>query len=184
MSALGHVWTAPSWQELSSRLQPWSVQPCVRPVRRQARALAIMPSADQVRSIARGASRATRLVAVAQDPGAGARTHAVVATAERRHYVAFRAGVRLVGLTCRERGLMRYKVKSIAALDVILDGLPDKMRVEVDRGIGVSAKSVGDLRKLTTWSGNLAITTPRERHPESVVRVSKANVASRVSPKP
>src|SRR5665213_1201171 len=24
------VWTAPSWQALSSRLQPWSVQPCVR----------------------------------------------------------------------------------------------------------------------------------------------------------
>jgi hypothetical protein len=33
MSAKCHVWTAPSWQELSSRLQPWSVQPCVRPVR-------------------------------------------------------------------------------------------------------------------------------------------------------
>jgi hypothetical protein len=40
---------------------------------------------------------------------------------------------------------MRYKVKSIAALDIILDGLPDKMRVEVDRGIGVAAKSVGDV---------------------------------------
>src|SRR4029077_2189332 len=24
-----HVWTAPSWQELSSRKQHWSVQPCV-----------------------------------------------------------------------------------------------------------------------------------------------------------
>ena len=32
MSALCHVWTAPSWQELFSRLQPWSVQPCVRPL--------------------------------------------------------------------------------------------------------------------------------------------------------
>jgi hypothetical protein len=32
MSAKGHVWTAPSWQELSSRLQHWSVQPCVRPL--------------------------------------------------------------------------------------------------------------------------------------------------------
>jgi hypothetical protein len=39
---------------------------------------------------------------------------------------------------------MRYKVKSILALDIILGALPDKMRVEVDRGIGVSAKSVGD----------------------------------------
>jgi hypothetical protein len=27
-----HVWTAPSWQELSSRMQDWSVRPCVRPV--------------------------------------------------------------------------------------------------------------------------------------------------------
>src|SRR5262245_39766803 len=26
-----HVWTAPSWQEFSSRMQHWSVQPCVRP---------------------------------------------------------------------------------------------------------------------------------------------------------
>ena len=32
LGALCHVWTAPSWQELSSRLQHWSVQPCVRPV--------------------------------------------------------------------------------------------------------------------------------------------------------
>ena len=31
MSASCHVWTAPSWQVLSSRLQAWSVQPCVRP---------------------------------------------------------------------------------------------------------------------------------------------------------
>jgi len=28
----GHVWTAPGWQELSSRVQQWSEQPCVRPV--------------------------------------------------------------------------------------------------------------------------------------------------------
>jgi hypothetical protein len=31
-SRSGHVWTAPSWQELSSRVQDWSVQPCVRPL--------------------------------------------------------------------------------------------------------------------------------------------------------
>src|ERR1700681_135603 len=28
----GHVWTAGGWQELFSRLQHWSVQPCVRPL--------------------------------------------------------------------------------------------------------------------------------------------------------
>jgi len=31
-SAVGHVWTAPGWQVLSSRVQEWSWQPCVRPV--------------------------------------------------------------------------------------------------------------------------------------------------------
>ena len=29
---MGHVWTAPSWQGFSSRVQHWSVQPCVRPL--------------------------------------------------------------------------------------------------------------------------------------------------------
>src|SRR3954463_14776012 len=31
-AALCHVWTGPCWQELSSRLQHGSVQPCVRPL--------------------------------------------------------------------------------------------------------------------------------------------------------
>jgi hypothetical protein len=30
--AKGHVWTAPGWQELFSRMQHWSVRPCVRPL--------------------------------------------------------------------------------------------------------------------------------------------------------
>ena len=78
---------------------------------------------------------------------------------------------------------MRYKPKSIAALQIALGGLPDKMRVEVDRSIGVSAKTVGQLRKVTAWPENLVITTPQERYPESAVRVNKANVATRVLPK-
>ena len=32
MCASWHVWTAPSWQGFFSRVQNWSVQPCVRPV--------------------------------------------------------------------------------------------------------------------------------------------------------
>ena len=79
---------------------------------------------------------------------------------------------------------MRYKPKSTAALHIALGGLPDKMRVEVDRGIAVSAKTVGELRKLKEWPENLVVTTPQERHPESAVKVSKASVATRVSPKP
>ena len=77
----------------------------------------------------------------------------------------------------------RYKCKSLAALDIALSGLPAKMRVEADAGIGVSAKTVGELRKVTTWSESLVITTPQERHPESAVKISKATVATRTSPK-
>jgi hypothetical protein len=78
---------------------------------------------------------------------------------------------------------MRYKPKSIAALHIALGGLADKMRVEVDPNSGVSAKTVGELRKLKAWPDNLVITTPQERHPESVVKVSKASIKARVSPK-
>jgi len=78
----------------------------------------------------------------------------------------------------------RYKCKNIAALGIALSGLPAKMRVEADAGIGMSAKTVGELRKMTTWSENLVITTPQERHPESTVKISKATSATRTSPKP
>ena len=38
---------------------------------------------------------------------------------------------------------MRYKPKSIAALQLALGGLPAQMRVEVELGIEVRAKTVG-----------------------------------------
>ena len=79
---------------------------------------------------------------------------------------------------------MRYKPKSIAALQVALGGLPDAMHVEADRGIGVSAKTVDQLRKVAAWPDNLVITTPQERYARSVIRVSKASVATHVTPKP
>ena len=79
---------------------------------------------------------------------------------------------------------MRYKPKSTAALHIALGGLPDKMRVEADKNLGVSAKTVGELRRVTAWSENLVITTPEEVRPESAVKVSRASVATRTSPKP
>ena len=78
---------------------------------------------------------------------------------------------------------MRYKPKSTAALHIALGGLPDKMRVEADKNLGVSAHTLGELRKLAAWPENLAITTPDERSAESAVKVSKASVATRTSPK-
>ena len=50
-------------------------------------------------------------------------------------------------------------------------------------GIAVSAKTVGELRKATSWPENLVITTPQEHYPESVVRVSKASVATHYPPR-
>jgi hypothetical protein len=78
---------------------------------------------------------------------------------------------------------MRYKAKTIAALQLALGSLPDKMRVEVDPDIGLSAKTVGELRKATAWPETLAVITPQERHADSAVKVSKVNVATRTAPK-
>jgi hypothetical protein len=79
---------------------------------------------------------------------------------------------------------MHYKPKSAAALHIALGGLPNKMRVEFDPGVGVSAKTVGELRNMTTWPENLVITTPQERYPESAVKISRAAGAKRATPKP
>lgn len=79
---------------------------------------------------------------------------------------------------------MRYKPKSIPALQIALAGLPEKMRVEADPGIGVSAKTVGELRRMTAWPGNLAVATPQDPDLGSPVRVTTANHATRVSAKP
>jgi hypothetical protein len=78
---------------------------------------------------------------------------------------------------------MRYKPKSRAALHIALGGLPAQMPVKVDAGIEVSAKTVGELRKVTAWPENLAITTPQDGYPDSTVRVTKVSVATRTSPK-
>jgi hypothetical protein len=78
---------------------------------------------------------------------------------------------------------MRYKPKGTAALHIALGGLPDKMRVELDPDVGVSVRTVGELRKVTTWPENLVITTPQERYSESAVKISKVSVATRYPPK-
>jgi len=80
-------------------------------------------------------------------------------------------------------GIMRYKPKNIAALHLALGGLPDRMRVNADPATGVSASTVGELRKVKTWPENLAITTPLGRHAESAVMVSRV-VTKRSTPKP
>jgi hypothetical protein len=78
---------------------------------------------------------------------------------------------------------MRYKPKSIDALQIALGGWPNKMRVEVDPDVGVAAHTVGELCKMKAWPDNLVVTTPPVYDPDSAVKVSKASTATRVSPK-
>ena len=78
---------------------------------------------------------------------------------------------------------MRYKPKSSAALHIALGGLPAQMPVKVDADIELTAKNVGELRKVAAWPENLAITTPQDGYPDNAVRVSKVTVAARTSPK-
>ena len=79
---------------------------------------------------------------------------------------------------------MRYKPRGVAALQMILGGFPDTMRVEIDDNIRILAKTVGELSKLTAWPGNLAVTTPDAVYPETTVKVATASGPKRVSPKP
>lgn len=78
---------------------------------------------------------------------------------------------------------MRYKVKNVAGLNVILGDLPNRTPLEVDRDISLSAKTVGELRKVTDWPEVLAITLPREGSPKRTVKVSKPSTATRTSSK-
>jgi hypothetical protein len=57
------------------------------------------------------------------------------------------------------------------------------MKVDAARDIGVSAKTVRELRKVTEWPGNLVITTPQDRRAGNATTLSKASAATRVSPK-
>jgi esterase/lipase superfamily enzyme len=60
----------------------------------------------------------------------------------------------------------KTRVATLALLiHVVLGGLPDAMRIEVDPDIGVSARTVGELRKMTEWSENLTITTRTQAIP-------------------
>lgn len=79
---------------------------------------------------------------------------------------------------------MLFKPKNVAALQVALAGLPDEMRVEADPDLKAPARTVGELRNVSSWPENFVIATPHESYPGSTVKVSKASHATRTSPKP
>jgi hypothetical protein len=72
---------------------------------------------------------------------------------------------------------MRFIPADIDGLRTILNDerLPDDMKVEADEDTGVTEKTVGELRARTAWPRGLVVITPRESHPEAVVKISVAN---------
>ena len=58
---------------------------------------------------------------------------------------------------------------------MVLVGLDPDMPVEIEPGILLAAKNVGDLRALTAWPPDLRLIRPGDpRLPESVVTVERA----------
>jgi len=58
----------------------------------------------------------------------------------------------------------------------LLLGYRDNMRVEVESGVAVKAKTVADLRTLPTWQGGLILDIHVDLDPRSsVVRVERAS---------
>jgi hypothetical protein len=67
-----------------------------------------------------------------------------------------------------------YAVRTIDELRKALEDLPDEMKVEIAEGVSIRATTVRQLRALENFPSRhekLRIVTPRERYPESVVKI-------------
>jgi hypothetical protein len=70
---------------------------------------------------------------------------------------------------------MRYSANTIEEMKKLLLGYRDNMRVEVETGVALTAKTVADLRAVTTWPEGLALNIHIALDPRlSVVRVEQA----------
>jgi hypothetical protein len=71
---------------------------------------------------------------------------------------------------------VRYTANTIEEIRKLLLGYRDNMRVEVETGIAVTAKTVADLRALPTWPEGLVLDIHVDLDPRfSVVRVEQAS---------
>ena len=70
---------------------------------------------------------------------------------------------------------VRYSPNTIEDLRGLLFGYRDNMRVEIESGVAVTAKTVADLRALPTWQDGLVLVIHVDLDPRlSVVRVERA----------
>jgi divalent metal cation (Fe/Co/Zn/Cd) transporter len=71
---------------------------------------------------------------------------------------------------------VRNPVNTIEDMKKLLLGYRDNMRVEIESGIAVTAKTVADLRALATWPNGLVLDIHVDLDPRlSVVRVERAS---------
>jgi hypothetical protein len=71
---------------------------------------------------------------------------------------------------------VRHPANTIEDVKKILLGYRDNMRVEIESGVAVTAKTVADLRALRTWPNGLALDILVDLDPRlSVVRVERAS---------
>jgi divalent metal cation (Fe/Co/Zn/Cd) transporter len=69
---------------------------------------------------------------------------------------------------------VRNPVNTIEDMKKLLLGYRDNMRVEIESGIAVTAKTVADLRALATWPDGLVLDIHVDLDPRlSVVRVER-----------
>ena len=70
--------------------------------------------------------------------------------------------------------LPRYPANTNEDMQKLLTGYRDNMRVEVEQDIPVNAKTVADLRSLSTWPNGLVLSIHVDLDPRlSVVRVER-----------
>ena len=71
---------------------------------------------------------------------------------------------------------MRYPANTIDDMKKLLLAYRDNMRVEIESGVAVTAKTVADLRALPTWLDGLILDIHVDLDPRlSVVRVERAS---------
>jgi hypothetical protein len=75
--------------------------------------------------------------------------------------------------------LFRNVPANIHELHLALSGLPKNMKVKAHTDAGISERTVDELRARTTWPAGLVVTTPRELHPKSIVKITKGNLENR-----
>jgi hypothetical protein len=71
---------------------------------------------------------------------------------------------------------VRYTANTIEDMQKLVVGYRDNMRVEIEPGVPITAKTVADLRALPTWPDGMALNIHIDLDPRlSIVRVERAS---------